>query len=192
MNQKTRWLIVTTIAIMFVGVTIACSSTDTNTSSTATTDDSTEIKKEEKKTDMKNLDGFTFSYVQELDDNSATYSYRPVSDGNASVTVLVGNNKSLIHDDSTIYTLEKGVKTIEGIDISMAYKEEFKDDGVILSQSYESLAFDFKHNGKYYSGEASNLEGKPYKDELMNVLTRFITAIKSIQSTTVPKLINGV
>ncbi|NQV13385.1 MAG: hypothetical protein HQ530_03720 [Parcubacteria group bacterium] len=54
MNQKTRLLIVAAIAIMFIGTTVACSSTDTNTSSTDA--GKKEKKSEEKKEEIKVTD----------------------------------------------------------------------------------------------------------------------------------------
>lgn len=179
MDQKTRMIIVAAIAIMFIGTTVACSSNNTNKSSSTSTSENTETKKEEKKTSLENLAGFTFSHVQEVDDGSAIYSYRPSSDNDFSVTVAIGNKKFLTHEGSATYTVEKGIKPIENIDVKVAYSEEYEHNGTILSEAYESLAFDFENGGKYYSGEVSSLKGEPSKDKLMEILTKFVIAIEN-------------
>lgn len=50
MNQKAKLIIIAAIAVMFIGTTVACSSTDTNTSNTTSTDEGAETEKSQKET----------------------------------------------------------------------------------------------------------------------------------------------
>lgn len=142
-------------------------------------DKQTNSENELQKKDELNLESLAgFQFVSKINAGSETdtiYSFTPSNESNFSVTVLVESENSNIHSES--YPLNKHTIDINGTQVSIGYQEEYIHNGIVFTNAYSSLAFDFEHQDKFFSGEVSNLKGEPSKDQLDTIVTKFVNSI---------------
>lgn len=126
------------------------------------------------KNPMKNLEGFNYK-EQNTGESVGIYGYNPVGEKDFSVTVMKSEEELTPHDET--YILDKNTININDIPVKIGYRDNETYNGIQLWTAYESLAFDFKYQNEYYTGEISNTLGEPSKDKLDEILDNFIGAI---------------
>jgi|GEM_PF-4302120 len=135
------------------------------TSSPAESDKSNELQSKTTEIKMDDLSGFKLSSQQ-----GSIYSYNALGK-NQSVSVGKGLENLEGHQD--LYPLSRARVTIAELPIEIGYNEA-DDYG---REAYTSVSFDFKFKDKNFSGEISNLDFKPNKDDLRKVLDMFISSL---------------
>lgn len=125
---------------------------------------------------LSDLPNFTLSVPKQEAGDITFYTYRPDGLDNYSITMATGFSELGRHEGGG-FDLERDQKNISGIDVLFGYQEEFLEKGVKIAVAYGKLAFDFEYKGEVYSGEVSNLQYNPSKNQLMGILDDFVRAI---------------
>ena len=123
---------------------------------------------------LRSLPGFIFRQQTDASD-FIIYSYTDQSEQYG--LTFAAPIPTVVHDYSTRHNMSHVTREIEGVEVEYGYNSALVVDRKIVIEAYESLAFDFEHNGLTYSGEISNLAGEPSQRELLKILEKFVGII---------------
>jgi len=129
---------------------------------------------------LENLDSFEFIRKTSLGENEYIYSYTPINEDDFSVAMTVSEEGNSTFKEQ--YSLEKEIIDINSIQVEKGFTEEEYMGGIFIYYEYASLAFDFKINNKFYSGEITNLNSESSKEKLLAILEKLVTEINILDS----------
>ncbi len=165
-------LLIIILGVVILMLTPKDDEKDGNTNKTSSQTSNVNHEEVEQGVNLNKLSGFTLKSSQ-----AGIYTYSPAGNSDFSVALTSSNENLDIHAET--YPLEKSTKTINNIEVQIGYEEDYELNGTMLTNAHSSLAFDFKYEDKYYSGEISNLNGEPAKEELITILNKLILTFQN-------------